>query len=535
MWKQAFYVFELKSMMHYNSIAYYCTKLPLLGGIFDRLLLQNRWVKKVIILLGAIFVTLNLTAVKLLGALFVSVLPIFWYAANYNPSFSIDAACFFHIIFFFYCVWGAFQESRTFLPSKIKYICLTQAKMNTRNCLFGFLISDYAIQFLSILFAFGLCHFVLFHNVIFTISLIVSYIALQLTGESVHLLYYQKTGRPLERNIAFSVLLALFSLLAAYAALFLPTSFLVYNIVATPVSILLFGLLIPFNVWYIIHFYRAGNADHLQRFFSKSGLVEMQQQKALDEMYHQDVSITFADDANSSNLSGYAQLHRLFIARTRQTIKKSIYLRFGAILSCFLLLAIYAILDFELIQTVFCNLALFVSIIPIVTPLVSFGTSYCKFCYQNMDYPLLAYPFYRTKSATRVHSFCKLKDITSCNILLAFTMIGAILLFMLVLQVPILTQTTGWLVLLIFLWMCMLGVHHLSIYYLLQPYVHNSAVQNPVLMASNMPFILLGYALFLMQLSLVQTATILLVIAIVYPIVLIGLLLCKGGKTFRAK
>ena len=79
------------------------------------------------------------------------------------------------------------------------------------------------------------------------------------------------------------------------------------------------------------------------------------------------------------------------------------------------------------------------------------------------------------------------------------------------------------------------GIQHLSVYYLLQPYIKESMIQNPILFIVQMPMLFLTYVFTMLSLSPVITMSIFLIGSIIYAITLIVAVYIKSCTTFKLK
>ena len=283
-------VFKLKTIMKCNMLIFYMERLPFLGKYLSYFMLRHTEIKKGIAILTSVFWIAALTVIKSICILIFGFEANLYLAGRLGLNIAHFDSYYFQSVFFLFCVLGAFQESRTFLVTKTKYICLTQLKMPVKEGILSFLMNEYFIQFLSIGFVFYIFGFVLLQNHLYFYVLTAAYISMQLLSECVHLFYFKKAGQALEKRKTFSLLLFAFSFAGAYGPLVLSRRLLIERFLTSRAAILVFVMIGIGSVYYIFFRYEE-YSDKLAGYFKKEDLVEELARKRQEEIDHSETKI----------------------------------------------------------------------------------------------------------------------------------------------------------------------------------------------------------------------------------------------------
>lgn len=396
----------------------------------------------------------------------------------------------------------------------------------------SFITVEYFMQFLSITIVFAVCSQFLFASKWVLAVLLIEYISLQLASEALHLYMFKKNTIPLEKNKVYNIFLLVFSLACAYEPL-VSSRVLIYSIIKNPFFVTGAGILGILSVYYIYFGFNGYNSE-LASVFKREDLKEELAKKAQESILYNDISIEMSIPEKAKGLHGFDLLNCIFFIRH----KKSLHKYFKRRMIVFALVTISAILwsfnDFSSAH-ILGNIYKFIPVIPIMLSQLSYGEGFCKFSYNHCDSQLMSYSFYKTKTAVFSNYLIRLKEVLKYNMLLGITMLGCFLLILSFAGINIGSLKMILFILTLFCLLLMFGVHHVSIYYLIQPYVKDSTIQNPILFMMQLPLFFLNYMMLMLNVSPVLIMGLLLSLCIVYPVVLIVLVRCKGERTFILK
>lgn len=526
-------VFELKTIIKCNMLIYYLEKLPLFGIYISHFMFKHTELKKVAAIIASVFSIAALVIIKSLCILIFGLEGVQYLAEKLGLSIDFFDIYYFQSVFFLFCVLGAFQESRTFLVTKIKYLCLVHIKMPVKEGILAFLINEYFTQFISIGFTFYFFS-ILLHNKMYFYILLTAYISMQLLSECVHLAFFKQTGIPLEKKKAFSLCLFAVSLTGAYGPLVLSKNLLIEHFLTHKFLIFVYSIIGILSVYYIFFFFDAYN-DQLLRIFKKEDLAEELARKKQEAINHTDIEIALISTQRIKKLQGYQFVNALFILRSKKHFFKYLKRRLIFVAAVF----IFAFVRFfdhpSETKHILTNIYSFVPLLPVVIALYAYGEGFCKFYYNNFDSKLLIYRFYRTRKSILQNFFIKLRTMVKYNLLLGA--VSAILLSALLCAAKIEIWNLSFLLLEITILVLhvVFGIQHLSVYYLLQPYIKESTMQNPILFMMQIPMLLLTYVFTILSLPAVITMSIFLFGSILYAFLLIVIVCIKSPATFTLK
>ncbi len=527
-------VFELKSIIKCNMFIYYLEKLPFCGPLISRSLFRHTALKKCVALAASVFSIAAFTVVKSLCILF------FGFGANLYLSEKLglrihDYSIYcFQSVFFLFCVLGAFQESRTFLVSKTKYICLAHMKMPVKEGILSFLINEYLIQFISAGFVFYIFCVLFLHNLIYFFALSAAYISLQLLSECVHLLFFKQAGIPLEKKKIFSLFLFMFSLAGAYGPLVLSSHLLIVKFLTGKFFISIYCVMGICSVYYIFFLYDGYN-DTLAGLFKKESLAEELARKRQDAVYHSETEIERISTQKIKEMRGYRFINGLFVLRNKKQLFKYLKRRLIFLTAVFIS-AVIGFADRPLeAKLILNNIYLFVPLLPVIAAAHSYGEGFCKFYYTHFDSKLLVYSFYRTRKAILQNYFMKLRLVLKYNFLLAAASGSFLLALFCMARIDIWNIPFLLLEITVFALYAVFGIQHVSVYYLFQPYIKNSTIQNPILFTVQMPVLILTYIFTMLRLPAVTVMLLFLIGGVVYALIWIFAVSVKSPAAFRLK
>lgn len=225
---------------------------------------------------------------------------------------------------------------------------------------------------------------------------------------------------------------------------------------------------------------------------------------------------------------GYDYLNRLFFRRHRRLVRKPLWNRLAISVS----VSAIAVLALALIGdgVTLTELARFV---PYFAFSVFVGEKLCRALFYNCDMPLMRYGFYR--QAAQKHYVLRLARLSGMNLLLSVA-VGAVL--------TIAATFTGSLPdtsELIALWILLLAmallisVHHMTLYYLLQPYTTEMNARNPLFLIVNMMLSAVCAVAFVISPPIATLAIIALTLLLLYLVIALLLVSRFGAVTFRIK
>lgn len=209
---------------------------------------------------------------------------------------------------------------------------------------------------------------------------------------------------------------------------------------------------------------------------------------------------------NTVNKKGYEQMHDLFVKRHSNLLLAPFHRRLIAIMIIGLLLSCLAFIFKDHISL--NEVERFTPLLILAMLSLTVGSQICKMLFYHCDIPLMRYAFYRKDA--KQHSLLRFKYILSTNLKLG-------LCFAAVTSVPVLILSEGRNIdSLLAIWILIItlavffSVHHLLLYYVLQPYTAELDTNHPLFTIMNtlislsiVVAIFLGTALWLLTAAII--------------------------------
>ena len=514
--------FRLRNTYKVNTIIYALKSIP---GI-NRLLPDKLYQSKVLKIIGNIISVLLEIVNIFIGKFLYIFLMIFSMMAAYKTN---SASTFLHILVFLTII-GAFMNTYMFNPTKDKYYAMFIMRMNAKD----YSLSNYFYAILKVIIGFlpfavifgklsqvnlGICLFV---------PLFVASAKMVVTAHNLSL-YAKKEWIINENNPVKHIwLLILLFLGLAYG---LPA----INIVIPSYILVIFMIITVFiSIWairYILKFnkyremYKAVLTNTNMN--ATSNAREITKENVLKQ-----ISI---DKSLTSKKKGFAYFNDLFIKRHSKLLlksaKKVAFISAIIIVLILLIVTINTDLKKEINDMIMTYLPYFVFIMY----LINRGEAVTRAMFMNSDHSMLTYAFYRKPSSILKLFKERLKSIIIINLLPA-TVIG--------LGLPLILYVSGGtsnilnyfiLFISIIAMSIFFSVHHLVIYYLLQPYNIHSETKNSTYTIVNILTYVICYWMIDLRLPTLYFGLATIIFAIFYSIISLFIVYKLAPTTFKIR
>lgn len=452
--------FSLKNTYRVNAILYSLKQIPLLKRLLPSSLYSSRGLKRFAAIPAALWevITAFLGKALYLWCMIASL------SGLYKSGLPQDL--FVHLLFFL-TFGGAFMNTYMFNPTNDKYYALFLMRMDARaytlsNYLYAMLKT--AVGFLPFTLLIGLQHSV----PLWVCALCPFFIVgAKLCVSCLSLYRYERTGIAVNENIPGKKAWLLLALLlaAAYGLPAIGVCLPVYLFVPAALVTVCGGIAAAFKIYRFRHY----RDMYLQLLMEKRN--GMNQSELIKQMAQEQNRRLISTDASiGSRRKGFEYLNELFIKRHRKILWKSV----EKLTAACLLLAAGILLLFQINtgakEAVNKLLMSFLPYFVFVMYLINRGTAFTQALFMNCDRSMLTYSFYKQpKSILRLFRI-RLREIIKVNLLPAAVIALSLPLFLyasggtgdpihyIVLPVSILCMSIFF------------SVHHLTAYYLLQPY-----------------------------------------------------------------
>lgn len=514
--------FRLSLAYGINTFIYRLKKLPVLKKLISADWYKNRALKNGVTVCVLLFDFVAIFLKKFLYLGILAALP-----ARYLPG--DVSANYVHIVLLF-ALTGAVMNTQLFDASKEKYYSVVLMRMDPRQ----FALSDYAF-YLAALFASMLPASLVIGrlvgaSVLVCLLLPVLTVAAKVTMAGIYLKHYEKTGKLLagSSNTKLIWITILLSLLLGYG---LPALSVTLPGFMAAVFTLLFLTTAAFS---IPSFLRSSSYRKIYKgiltlnnilFHAQETVTNLQQQNSLSRLT---LDVT-------SNQSGYDYLNDLFVKRHRKLLTVSAR-RLFVILACLMAVSIALVLVLPdaaaPVNEIMMNLLPY---FVFIMYLINRGSVITQAMFFNCDHSMLAYRFYRQPQAVLSLFRSRLKVLIGINLLPA-----SVLAF----GFPILLAASGgtdqWINYLllpvsIFAMSVFFSVHHLVLYYLLQPYDIHMEQKSHTYALANWATYIVCYLFIQLRMPTLLFASLTIVFCIVYIALALYLVYRYAPRTFRLK
>lgn len=505
-----------------NTFIYRLRKLPVLKHLLSTDWYKNRLLKNGITAWVLLFRFVLLFVKKFLYLGIMAFLP-----AKYLPGdFS---AHYIHIILVF-ALTGAAMNTELFDASREKYYSVVLMRMDPKE----FALSDY-VFYLSSLFVSMLPASIIigvYANVpiLFSLLLPVLTVAAKLTFAAIYLRYFEATGKLIagSSNVKFIWTMILLALLMGYG---LPA--LSFDL--PKVLLILLSLLFLITAGISVSLLKNSRAYHrlYKRILTQNTIlfnvtesVAKNQQKGM--LSHLTLEV-------KSNKSGYDYLNDIFLKRHRKLLTVSA-IRLSVFLSGILVLLIILVLINQEVANVTNRFLM--NLLPyfvFILYLINRGSVITQAMFFNCDHSMLAYRFYRQPKAILSLFKSRLKILVFINLMPA-----SLLAFGLPVLLLLSGGTNQWINYLllpisIFAMSVFFSVHHLVLYYLLQPYNINMEQKSHTYALAGSVTYIICYLFIRLHMPTLVFASLTIVFCMLYIILALYLVYRFAPKTFHLK
>lgn len=446
-----------------NILIHNLKKLPIIKKIIPSTLYGSKGFK----ILCSIFYILYKISSTFVGKIVYIGLFIGLY---FNVSKSPETFC---TIFIFLSIIGSIIANNMVNPTKEKFQAVILMKMNAKKyalarfCLY---IATIFVSFIPSMLIFGLIYKV---KIIIIIILIFILVMLKIIGSAVVLYYYEKKNKLLPNSLIIIIPFILVCLLAAYA---LP---LVGYGLSKDFIMLIFIFLFIVSPFAIIYLFKTNIYNKLyKKTVTMNAIVfdvDETNKKSIEKQIKMDINL---NDELIKNKSGYEYFNAIFVGRHKKILTDSAKKETFAILFIIIFLSIISIyvidIKVEINKFLLLSLPYFVFIMYILNR----GTTITQAMFFNCDHSMLSYRFFRKPTVILNLFKIRLRTIIRINIIPAIVLAGGLPILLLITGgTNNIFNYFGLFVSIIFM-SIFFSVHHLILYYLLQPYDINMKTKN---------------------------------------------------------
>lgn len=526
--------FKISFVQNANTSIYFLQRVPFIGKKMPETLYKQVSLKLVFGTISQVLSLLISFFYKSLYLGFIILLPSVLIGRDIIEPVSV----FLHILFFLSFVLGTIMDSTVLIPDKSAFDMIILMRTDARQYYLSQILYKRIEGMVQLILPLIITGLIIGFSPFEAFVLLIELAALRLIGEWLHIYVYDKTEKIFIKNGYLIGALVIAGIILAYG---LPITGhvinlqpVLFNIFSVVISLLL-GTVALVYLWK----YRKYN------FIAKALLTKdiiFDEDTILSEITFADVKLDeeklFKEEIDIDLFQekhGYDYLNSLFFQRYRRILIRPIKTRVVIIFAVFLNILLIQLFLPESKPTIFESIKGSSPIMVIIMYLLSTGERITKAMFYNCDVSLLRYSFYRERMNILSNFTLRLKKVVFLNIIPAL----AIILVLIILVI-----TSGFsssLISLVPLFLsilslaCFFSIHHLFMYYAIQPYTPQLKVKSPLFKFINMVVWLLSYISLQIKTTSIYFTIGVLIITVLYIAVAMIITYRVAPRTFRLK
>lgn len=516
--------FKLQNTYRTNSIIYSLKQLPLIKRILPNSLYQNRGLKIFAGIISILLEIINIFIGKIIYITAMIFMVLSWYHTN-------QADTFIHLSVFL-TLAGGVVNTYMLNPTKDKYYAIILMNIDARE--YG--LSNYYYQLIKLVI--GFLPFTILFGMIVGVPLWIQIaipffvLAIKLIVMNYSIYKFKKTNKASNENLLnkFSWGFVGICLLLAYG---LPAINMIMN-----QTIFLYVFIIAIILG-IVSLVKIHNFKDYRRMY-KQILTENNvyvQEKATGTQLIKDTSLKQIElDKNyTSNKSGFAYFHDLFVKRHRKILTTAVKKQSVVILLIIIAMIIGIIMNNDFKVKTNEILMVYLPYFVFIMYCINRSSSVTQAMFMNCDHSMLTYRIYRTSKVILGIFKERLKTLITINLLPAFLIGGGLVLLLylsggtdnpinyVILFVSIIAMSIFF------------SVHYLVMYYLLQPYnVSTEMKSSTYKVVQGLTYIVCWYMIQI-QMPIFTFGIATIVFCIVYCLISLFLAYKYAPKTFKLR
>lgn len=514
--------FRLRNTYKVNTFIYALKSIPGIRKLLPDKLYQSKALKIIGNIISILLEIINIFLGKFLYLLLMIVSLVSLYETPKNTTFI-------HILFFLSII-GAFLNTYMFNPTKDKYYAMFIMRMDAKN----YSLSNYFYAIIKVFIGFS--PFTILFGLLSDVPLWLCFIlplfiaSTKIIVSAYSLSLYEKKGIIINENkpVKYIWILTGVFLLLAYGLPYLKITMPIEIAVIIMLVSIFFGL---FCLRYLLRFNKYREMYKQVLTSTNMNAVANANQITKETVLSQ-ISI---DKKLTSNKKGFAYFNDLFIKRHSKLLLKSAKRVSAASAIVLAIILLITTMNQDIKTSVNNMLLTYLPYFVFIMYLINRGESVTRAMFMNSDHSMLTYAFFRKPEAILKLFKERLKSIILINLLPA-TVIG--------LGLPLVLLLTGGtgnplnyfvLFISIIAMSIFFSVHHLVIYYLLQPYNINSETKNTTYTIVSILTYVVCYYMIDLRLPTLSFGLATIIFAITYSLISLFLVYKFAPKTFKIR
>ncbi|MBW4829433.1 MAG: hypothetical protein KZY61_01255 [Clostridiaceae bacterium] len=527
--------FKISFTENANSFIYFLRKIPKIGGRISETLYKQTKDKFIIGIIREILGILGGFLIKGLYLGLMIILPSYLMTKNIEQILPE----FLHIFFFLSFILGSIMETIIFDSiNKSAFNMIRLMRVEPRKYYLSQIIYKKLENFICFILPMIVIGKIIGFSTMKSIVLILELTAFKVMGEGLQLFIYDKTGKIINNETLILSIIIIMGLAFAYALPFLGLTIDFYTIlfnIFVEITTLILGILSYIYIWKYRSYTKIAKS-----ILTKEHLFDVEDFE--ENLNFGDVKIDEKKiNENDLNIDiynkkqGYEYLNAIFFKRHRRILVTPIKIRV-------LIIGIVFLVSLGFLMFMPENKVKFIQRIKNGGPILVFamymmstGERICKAMFYNCDVKLLRYGYYRESNAILSNFTSRLKRVVFLNI------IPALVLCLAIIGITIFSgsgfQVMGMapLFVSILCLSCFFSIHHLFLYYVIQPYTAELTIKSPLFKFMNFIVYMISYICLQIKTSSSYFALGVILITVVYMVVTLILTYKLAPKTFKLR
>lgn len=516
--------FKLKNTYRANSIIYSIKQFPIIGKMLPSSLYKNRGLKIFANIISILWEFISIFIGKIIYIAAMIFMALSWYKTN-------SADTFIHL-FVFLTLAGGVLNTYMLNPTKDKYYAIILMNINARE--YG--LSNYYYQLIKLFV--GFLPFTILFGMMLGVPLWIQIaipffvLAIKLIVMNYSIYKFKKTNKASNENLLnkFSWGFVGICLLLAYG---LPAINITLN---QTIFLYIFILALILGIVSLVKIHKFKDYRRMYKQILTESNIYVQE-KVTGTQAMKDISLKQIElDKNyTSNKSGFAYFHDLFVKRHRKILTKAVKKQSVVILLIIIAMIIGIQMNDEFKKKTNEILMVYLPYFVFIMYCINRSSSVTQAMFMNCDHSMLTYRIYRTPKVILGIFKERLKTLITINLLPA-TLIGlglALLLYLsggtdnslnyVILFVSIIAMSIFF------------SVHYLVMYYLLQPYNVSTEIKSSTYKAVQAITYFVCWYMIQIKLPIFSFGIATIVFCIAYSLISLFLAYKYAPKTFKLR
>lgn len=516
--------FKLQNTYRTNSVIYSIKQLPLIKRILPNSLYKSRGLKIFASIISVLWEILNIFIGKILYILLMIFMTLTWYHTNQSDTFI-------HL-FVFLTLAGGVLNTYMLNPTKDKYYAIILMNINSRE--YG--LSNYYYQLVKLVI--GFLPFTILFGTVSGVPLWVQIllpffvVAVKLIVMNFMICNYKKTKKIANENLPTKFVWSFIGicLLLAYG---LPVLGITIN---STIFLCISIVTILFGIYSLIKIHSFKDYRKMyKQILTKSNVYMKENANGTQAMKDNSLKQIELDKNYTSNKSGFAYFHDLFVKRHKKILTEAVKKQSVVILVIITAMIIGITMNENFKTKTNEFLLVYLPYFVFVMYLINRSSSVTQAMFMNCDHSMLTYRIYRTPKVILGIFKERLKTLITINLLPAFLIGGGLALLLYLSGGTDNPLNYAILFVSIIAMSIFFSVHYLVMYYLLQPYNVSTEMKSSTYKVVQFLTYIVSYYMIQIKMPIFGFGIATIVFCIAYSLISLFLAYKYAPKTFKLR